>query len=189
MSSFNKSLALGALTLLAVAGSAPAALAQSNDLGLEAIVAPHVDRSFGEEQRTRFGLDFYRVSSRGSLLALYGTGANYNDYTLMFRIAGFKQFFGEPFSRGFIYGLGIGTSYSSGVPATLTATTEKVSFLDVLVNPYVRYLFDINGWVGPYLELGYQLTPMRASWPKDKALDPVSGKFILGFGIAIEAER
>jgi len=179
------------LALLSFALIAPAALAQDNDLGLEAIVAPQVSRTFGESQRTRFGLDFYRVSAGGSLLAQYGTGEGYSDYALIFRLSGLKQFFGEPLSRGLIYGLGLGVTGSSGVDAAITGTAAKAGYSDVLINPYLRYLFDINGWVGPYLELGYEITASRFKWAEhiEPNEPPSGGSFVVGFGVAFEAER
>jgi hypothetical protein len=171
------------------AASLPAAYAQGNDLGLEAIIAPHVSMSFGES-RTRFGVDFFRVSSGISLLAQYGTGSGYQDYSLIFRLSGLKQFFNEPLSRGLVYGVGAGMNYSAGVAEQLTQTPKPARFSDVLINPYARYLFDINGWIGPYLELGYEFVPYRHAWDSDlEPLKPVSGRFVLGFGVAFEAER
>ena len=190
MSSFKKTLSLASLTLLICGLNTSEAFAE-NDLGLEAIIAPHFSKSFGETARNSFGLDFYRVSAGGSLLALYSPGDDYSQYSLAFRLSGFKQFFGEPLSRGFIYGLGLGVTGSSGVDKTLTNTAEKAGFSDLYVNPYLRYLIDINGWIGPYLEVGYEFTAKRLKWSKDYTpLDPPNaGSFLIGFGLAFEAER
>jgi hypothetical protein len=175
---------------LAVLGASASSFAQSNDLGLEAIVAPQLSRSFGEQPRTRIGLDFYRVSAGGSLLAQYGTGEGLVDYSLTFRLSALKQFFGEPFSRGFIYGIGLGITGSPGVAKELTNTDKKAGYSDLVVNPYLRYLFDINGWVGPYLEFGYEFAAKRFKWAAAyEPLEPGAGVWNLGFGIALEAER
>ncbi|MEO5667656.1 MAG: hypothetical protein ABIR96_06335 [Bdellovibrionota bacterium] len=186
----NASLALVAL------GLSTSAFAQKNDLGLEAIVAPVMTKTFGSDPYSRFGIEFFRVSSGGSLQVLYGKrtasdGSSYSDYAVAFRLSGLKQFFDEPFSRGLIYGLGLGITNTSGIPKELTNTSEKAAYADLFVNPYVRYLFDINGWVGPYLELGYEITATRFKMKKSVApLEaPSEGRFVLGFGLAFEAER
>ena len=175
---------------LAVLGASASALSQTNDLGLEAIVAPQLTRSFGELPRTRIGLDFYRVSAGGSLLAQYGTGDGLVDYSLTFRLAGLKQFFDEPFSRGLIYGVGLGITGSPGVAKELTGTDKKAGYSDLVVNPYFRYLFDINGWIGPYLEVGYEFAAKRFKWAAAyEPLEPGAGIWNVGFGVAFEAER
>lgn len=175
---------------LALLGASPSIFAQTNDLGLEAVVAPQLSRSFGEQPRTRIGLDFYRVSAGGSLLAQYGTGDDLVDYSLIFRLSGLKQFFGEPFSRGLIYGLGLGITGSPGVAKELTGTDKKAGYSDLVVNPYLRYLFDINGWVGPYLEVGYEFAAKRFKWASAyEPLEPGAGVWNVGFGVAFEAER
>jgi hypothetical protein len=186
---FSHSFRVSSLTF-ALLGASASSFAQSNDLGLEAIVAPQLSRSFGDQPRTRIGLDFYRVSAGGSLLAQYGTGEGFVDYSLTFRLSDLKQFFGEPFSRGLIYGIGLGITGSPGIAKELTGTEEKAGYSDLVVNPYLRYLFDINGWVGPYLEVGYEFSAKRFKWAA--ALEPLeagAGIWNVGFGVAFEAER
>lgn len=154
---------------------------------LEAIMAPQIGLAMGSGSRTRFGIDFYRVSSGPSLSVHYGLGGDYNDLTLLFRLSNHYSL-AEDSSTGFIYGVGLG--YTWGMDSTDTA---QDSFGSTSINPYLRYLLDLNGRVGAYLELGYEYSVAGFKYgsnaPSSSDIKSNNNRFIIAFGIPFEAER
>ncbi len=158
------------------------------DDGLEAVIAPQITMAIGGGSRTRYGIDFYRVSTGPSLSIHYGTGGNYNDLTALFRISNHFSLNDSGNSTGIIYGLGVGYTWA------MDSTDEaKDSFASVSLNPYARYLFDFNGRIGTYLELGYEFSVAGLKYginaPAKTAIRSNSNKFIIAIGFPFEAER
>jgi len=161
------------------------------DLGLEAVVAPQFLIGSGDKlgSRNYFGLDFFRISSGTSLQALYGTGGDYWDAKAILRLSRLSKLFGESFSSGLIWGLGVGASYSPGLPIAETGTVDRKAFSDIIANPFVRYLFDINGWQGIFAEVGYEAHYRVYIKGKDASSRKADNLFMMGIGIAFETER
>jgi hypothetical protein len=160
------------------------------ELGLEATISPHFALGWGDAlgRRTYYGLEFYRVSSGTALLASYGDGGGYSDAKVLLRFSRLSKLFGESRSTGLNWGLGVGLSYSSGLPTTKTLTTQKKAFSDILLSPYLRYLLDFNGWQGLFVEASYEWH--HRVYIKGKQNYPDADSLVMfGVGIAFEAER
>lgn len=190
MMSFKKMLSKIAILTIGALAIAPQTQAEDG-LGLEAIVSPHFGFGITTSQgsRTYYGLDFHRISSNISLLAVYGYSPGHWDMSAILRFSRQLKLFDEGLSSGLYLGIGAGGNYSPGAPRARTNTARRQPYSDAILNPFIRYLFDFNGWQGLYIETAYQY---HYRFYLNKTTDAdlkAPGHIMLGIGISFEAER
>ncbi len=126
---------------------------------VEAVIAPHYALQYKSEPwksgiRNSFRLDFARISSGVSLNMIIGSGLGYTDYGGLLRFFGTHGFMGDQLRLW--YGVGIGATYTSGAATSVSGLSSKFSYTDVIVNPFVRLTYDLNGWVAPFVEVSWE---------------------------------
>lgn len=183
----------GTLSLMAVLFVSEPAKARDR---LEAVIAPQVGLSFGHDElagkgsRQAFRLDFARISTGVSLNTHFGRGLDYIDFGGVLRLFDGLELSAEDWgSTAAYFGVGFGAFYSPGVALSTTKKDRKAPFTDFVVNPFTRVQWDINGRVGLFLDLSYEMVPHREYWKDGSNAGRVKHHFVVSLGVPIEIER
>ncbi len=116
-----------------------------------------------------------RLSQHIALDFRLGYRSDYTSYGSSFRLF---QVFNEHSSMLMMAGVGLGMRYSPGFPAT--ASAAKVSFVDALVNPFVRIIFDTRSGIGPAIDLGMEFGERSSS--SSNSIKGVKSHVVLAVG-------
>ncbi len=178
--------ALHSMLILASFGSG-GAMAQEAMTGYVAGGGAFVMHTQASESGSRlnYKLEFARVVKNISAELRFGTGLNYKDYGGTLK--GFWHFnFQDPTTSatGISLGLGAGAMHSG----TGTVLTGMRGFTDIVIHPFVRFLWDSRFNVGGVIEAGMDWVPYRTYTGTGTTADSTTRlRFYVGAGIAIGA--
>ncbi len=176
-----------ALSLLAWA---PSAFSEGS---VEAVIGPgiglqKISESWKSGSRTQYSLDFARISAGVSLNVIYGSGLGYSDYGAILRLFGRREILPDSDKLSVWYGLGAGARYTSEMTAAVTGLSSSTAYGRALISPFARVLYDLNGWIAPFLEFSYDVAVYHFG-DSPTGLDKLTNSFVGTIGVAIEIER
>jgi hypothetical protein len=159
---------------------------------VEAVLAPQYAMQYKNEAwdsgfRKSYRLDFARISSGISLNIWFGQGLGYSDYGGVLRFFGTRNVISSVEELRLWYGLGVGGSYSNDFSSTVTGLGSSTAFSRILLNPFVRFTYDLNGWIAPLLEFSYEVGVARIG--DNDGGSGLNHGFSIALGIAFEIER
>jgi hypothetical protein len=160
---------------------------------VEAILGPaiglqKISETWKSGTRTQYSLDFARISAGVSLNVLFGTGLGYTDYGAVLRFFGKRDLLPSSEALSIWYGIGAGVRYAGSVDAAITGMASNTSFGRGFLSPFTRVLWDINGWVAPFMDLSYDFGIVR--FGDDVAgVKKAKSSFSAVIGVAFEIER
>ena len=122
----------------------------------------YLDKQFSAIEvgsRTKWRLEFGRLSKGVELDVFTGSGLDYNDTGAVLKVFNHWKMISDNNSTGISMGIGFGPSFSAG----LTTVSPAEGFWDVIINPFVRGVFDSGYGPALAIELGLSYVPKRIS--------------------------
>jgi hypothetical protein len=160
---------------------------------VEAILGPgigmqKISEDWKSGTRTQYSLDFARISAGVSLNVIYGKGLGYTDYGAVLRLFGKRDILPDSEKLTVWYGVGLGARYAGSVSTAVTGLASNTGFGRGFMSPFVRVLYDVNGWIAPFLEFSYDFGIVGFG-DSPAGLDEIKSSFLASFGVAFEIER
>jgi hypothetical protein len=137
--------------------------------------------------RSGLRVDFMSIENNVSINLTTGFGLGYYDLGLQLRLFNFWQ---GPFSytRGILYyGIGFGFVTTPGVRDVSTLTRTKWSESNLSL--FLRYLWNRESAWGTQVELAYEPMYNRSVGSSGGSGSNTAHRFLIGLGIAIDAEH